>query len=123
MAMRTKQEPQAPAPGPVSPELLALWARVLEAPFRYRLTDLETRTTWAITMRDGRLVPEVEVVCGPPVMLPVRAESEDGIIGDGAIPIWPNDPRYAREKAFLDRREEILKPGRAARRTGRKRGR
>jgi hypothetical protein len=117
MAKRTKQEPQAPEPGPMSPELLDLWARVLVDPRKYRLVDIETQTAWAFTVKDGKLVPVREVPCAQPVMLPLRAESEDGIIGDGAIPIWPNDPRYAERKAELDRLEAILKPGRAARRT------
>lgn len=102
-------------PAPLSQELLDLCGRVLEAPYKYRLTDLESGTTWALTMRDGRLFPEVEVVCGQPVMMPMRAESEDGsVIGDGAITLWPNDPRYAARKAELDRLEQILKPGRKA---------
>src|SRR4051794_2881133 len=116
MTKRTKKEPQAPESGTMSPELLALWAGVLVDPRKYRLVDIETQTTWAFTVKDGRVVPERELPCAQPPMLPVRAESVDGsVTGDAAIQIWPNDPRYGREKAFLDRHEEILKPGRAGR--------
>lgn len=112
MARTRKSEPIPPAP--VSQELLDLCGRVLEAPYKYRLTDLDTGTIWALTTRYGRLVPEVEVVCGQPVMMPMRAEGPDGLVGDGAITLWPNDPRYAERKAELDRLEQVLKTGRKA---------
>jgi hypothetical protein len=68
-----------PTPAPASQELLDLWARVVEAPHKYRLTDLDARTVWALTMRDGWLVPEVEVVCDEQVMSPAREEPHDAV--------------------------------------------
>lgn len=53
-------------PSGLSQELLDLWEAVLLAPHLYRLTNLETRITWALTTRNGRLVPVVEVPCAQP---------------------------------------------------------
>lgn len=51
-----------------------------------------------------------------PVLLPVRAEGPDGIIGDGAVEIWPGHPDYEQQKAEIERLNRILnKPGRTAR--------
>lgn len=111
MAKRTKHGAAAPEPRPQYSYTLST-----DKPWLYRLLNLETREVWAFDIRDGKMVPVIEVPCAQPLLLPVRAEGPDGTLGDGAIEIWPGHPEHERRKAELEQRERVLaKPRRAGR--------
>jgi hypothetical protein len=37
------------------------------------------------------------------LLVPMRAESDDGVIGDGAVEIGPDHPQYESWAAYLER--------------------
>jgi hypothetical protein len=57
---------------------------------------------WIFIAAGGEVSLVPVATSGGPVLLPVRAEGPDGMIGDGAIEIFPGHPLYEQRLAEIE---------------------